>query len=224
MKLLPELSSHQQQVIEATQAFVYEKLHGEASGHDWWHIYRVTQLTVTIAQAEGADLHVCVLAALLHDIADEKLNSSEAAGLQKVNDWLDQQAVDPTIKKHILAIISTMSFKGGNTGQQVMSLEGKVVQDADRLDAMGAIGIARTMAYSGFKGRPIHDPEMQPRENLTLAEYRNGQDTAIMHFYEKLLKLKDLMNTDYGKKLAKQRHQFMETYLETFYQEWQGEQ
>lgn len=122
----------------------------------------------------------------------------------------------------IIQIITTMSFKGGG-GQPMVSLEGKIVQDADRLDAIGAIGIARCMAYSGSKGRLIHDPTKQPRERLTPDEYRNGQDTAIMHFYEKLLKLKDLMNTDFGRKMAEQRHQYLENFLREFYAEWDGQ-
>jgi len=219
-----ELSRPEQQVLLATQQYVFQKLNGEASGHDWWHIYRVTQLTATIAKAENADLYICVLAALLHDLADEKLVSSEKVGLERVQRFLREQRVKEQVIEQISAIIQSISFKGGNAGRPVSSLEGKVVQDADRLDAIGAIGVARTMAYSGAKGRLIHDPAMKPREQLTVAEYRNGQDTAIMHFYEKLLKLKDLMNTKTGRQLAEKRHRFMENYLETFYLEWEGKQ
>lgn len=221
MNPLETLSEQAQATIQATENYVSVELADEASGHDWWHIYRVTQSAIEIAQAEEADLYICTMAALLHDIADEKLNSSEAAGLKKVVTWLDKRAVSEEAQAAILEIITTMSFKGGNN-KKVTSLEGQVVQDADRLDAIGAIGIARAMTYSGFKGRPIHDPNLKPRENLSVAEYRNGKDSAIMHFYEKLLKLKDLMNTAYGRQLAEGRHQFMEVYLEEFYQEWAG--
>lgn len=163
------------------------------------------------------------MAALLHDIADEKLNPSQEAGLKKVHDFLASQELEREQTEQIMTIIANISFKGGKKSDQTLSLEGKIVQDADRLDAIGAIGIARTMAYSGNKGRPIHDPSMKPRENLTYEDYRKGQDTAIMHFYEKLLKLKDLMNTAEGKRLAQGRHQFMLNYLEQFDAEWDGE-
>ena len=153
---------------------------------------RVTNNAVEIATQEQADVFICELAALLHDIADGKLNENEEVGLQKVEQWLqNHQASDAEIA-HVLDIISTMSFKGGHQQKNVSTLEGQIVQDADRLDAIGAIGIARAMAYSGHIGRPIHDPDLQPRENMTLEEYRAGKSSAIMHFYEKLLKLKDL--------------------------------
>ena len=181
---------------------------------------RVTNNAVEIATQEQADVFICELAALLHDIADGKLNENEEVGLQKVEQWLqNHQASDAEIA-HVLDIISTMSFKGGHQQKNVSTLEGQIVQDADRLDAIGAIGIARAMAYSGHIGRPIHDPDLQPRENMTLEEYRAGKSSAIMHFYEKLLKLKDLMNTDYAKQLAIGRHHFLEEYLEQFYAEW----
>lgn len=210
-------------ILEKARTYVFQELKDEASGHDWWHIHRVTQNALKIAKQEGADLFICELAALLHDIVDAKLNESEAAGLQKVQDWLIRNGVSPNDRDHILHIIQYMSFKGGTQSHISLSLEGQVVQDADRLDALGAIGIARTMAYSGHAGRPIHDPERKPREQLSLEDYRSGQDTAIMHFYEKLLKLKDGMNTAYAKKLAQGRHQFLETYLEQFYAEWEAE-
>ena len=216
------LSFEEQTIIQAAERYVQQELANEASGHDWWHIYRVTQLAKTIAEKEQANLFLCILTALLHDIGDEKFNESEEAGLLKVQQWLEANNVSTEQTNHILSIIANMSFKGGNTGKTVTTLEGKVVQDADRLDAIGAIGIARVMAYSGNKGRLFHDPHKQPREQLTQEEYRNGEDTAIMHFYEKLLKLKEQMNTNYGRLLAEKRHQFMELYLEEFYQEWDG--
>ena len=207
--------------IELTKDFVKKHLENDASGHDWWHIVRVAELAKTIAMKEQADLFICEMSALLHDIADEKLNATEAEGLKKVRDWLYAIAMDESSISKIISIISGMSYKGG--GQPAMqTLEGKVVQDADRLDAIGAIGIARTFAYAGSKGDLIYDPAMAPREKMTKEEYRSGKSTAINHFYEKLLKLKELMNTDYAKLLAKERHQFMEIYLQQFFKEWQG--
>jgi uncharacterized protein len=160
---------------------VREKLAADSSGHDWWHIYRVVQNAKTIAREENADPFVCELAALLHDMADEKLNADEAAAMRELERWLEAR-VEPEISAHVLEIIATMSFKGGMR-PPMRTLEGKVVQDADRLDAIGAVGIARVFAYSGWKARPIHDPSMAPRENMTAEEYRNGKDTAINHFY-----------------------------------------
>ncbi|EIT86826.1 HD domain-containing protein [Fictibacillus macauensis ZFHKF-1] len=208
-------------VLEAATSYVKEELAGEGSGHDWWHIYRVEQLAITLATEEGADLFICRLAALLHDVADEKLNESEEAGMKKVADWLALHAVDPEQAQHVLSIIQGMSFKGGG-GQIMPTLEGKIVQDADRLDALGAVGIARTFQYSGNRGQLIYDPDLPVRVTMTKEEYRNGRSTAINHFYEKLLKLKEHMNTDYGKKLAEERHAYMETFLKTFYAEWDG--
>ncbi|MGT2924594.1 HD domain-containing protein [Streptococcus caviae] len=210
-----------EQILTNTHQFVKETLSGEASGHDWWHIVRVAKTALTIAKSEGADLFICEMAALLHDMADSKL-FDEAKALAEVKDFLSQQGLTADQIDQITNIMMGISYKGGHNTAQ-LSLEGQVVQDADRLDAIGAIGIARTMAYSGNKGRLIHDPSKQPRENLTLEDYRKGEDTAIMHFYEKLLKLKDLMNTKEGKHLAQGRHEFMGSYLQQFYAEWDGE-
>lgn len=218
-----EANKGKTEILEVTRQFVQNALEGEASGHDWWHIVRVTNTTVTLAKQEKADLFICQMAALLHDIADEKLNPSQEVGLKKVRDFLGSQGLGQEQIEQIMAIVANISFKGEKEPDQPLSLEGKIVQDADRLDVIGAIGIARTMAYSGNKGRPIHDPSMKPRENLSYEDYRNGQDTAIMHFYEKLLKLKDFMNTPAAKQLAQGRHDFLQTYLEQFYAEWDGE-
>ena len=214
------ITDRQAKILQEARDFVYVELKDEMSGHDWWHIVRVTNNAVEIAKQEQADAFICELAALLHDIADGKLNESEEAGVKKVKQWLqNHQASDAEIP-HVLDIISTMSFKGGHQQKNVSTLEGKIVQDADRLDAIGAIGIARAMAYSGHIGRPIHDPDLQPRENMTLEEYRTGKSSAIMHFYEKLLKLKDMMNTAAAQKMAESRHHFLYEYLEQFYAEW----
>ncbi|KXT83334.1 HD domain protein [Streptococcus sp. DD11] len=209
-------------ILQAARDFVRQELKDDSSGHDWWHIVRVANNAVAIAEKEGADLFICELAALLHDIADGKLNESEEAGLQKVEQWLILHEVSEIDRNHIVDIISKLSFKGGQTREDMPSLEGKIVQDADRLDAIGAIGIARAMVYSGHTGRPIHDPDLQPREMMTLEEYRNGKSSAIMHFYEKLLKLKDTMHTSAAKELAEGRHQFLEVYLNEFYDEWEA--
>ncbi|RTE11119.1 HD domain-containing protein [Paenibacillus whitsoniae] len=212
----------QEHILRAAEALVKEKLARDSSGHDWWHIYRVVQTAKAIAAREGADGFVCELAALLHDVADEKLNADPAAAQRELEDWLAASGTPAAQVGHVLEIIGTMSYKGG-ARPPMRTLEGRVVQDADRLDAIGAVGIARVFAYSGWKGRPIHDPSVLVREHMTEAEYRDGKDTAINHFYEKLLKLKELMNTPYAKQLAEERHRFMETYLQQFYAEWEGE-
>lgn len=208
-------------ILKRLELHVEKELAREASGHDWWHIVRVRHLATTIAQREKADLFICQAAALVHDLADEKLNESAQAGLDRVAQLLTKVEIDPLRQNHIMEIISTMSFKGGG-GKPMTTLEGQIVQDADRLDAIGAIGIARTMAFSGNRGRLIHDPERQPRDQLTSEDYRKGDDTAIMHFYEKLLRLKNLMNTNYAKEMAEHRHAFMQAYLDEFYAEWEG--
>lgn len=210
-----------EQILTNTRQFVKETLTAEASGHDWWHIVRVAKTALTIAREEKANLFICEMAALLHDMADSKL-FDEKKSLAEVKNFLNQQGLSQEQIAEIISIMTGISYKGGHNSAD-LSLEGKVVQDADRLDAIGAIGIARTFAYSGNHGRLIHDPSKKPRENLTLEDYRKGEDTAIMHFYEKLLKLKDLMNTAEGKRLAQGRHQFMLDYLEQFYAEWEGE-
>lgn len=211
----------QQEQLKAMEQYAKRVLDSDTSGHDWSHIERVVNTTKTIAKAEGADLFICEAAALLHDVIDDKIIQDPADALKELKKFLTSIEVTPVQIEAIVSIITRMSFKN-HQEKQDLSLEGKVVQDADRLDAIGAIGIARVMCYSGSTGRPIHKPEMKPRENLTPEEYRNGESTAIMHFYEKLLKLKDLMNTDYGKKLAKGRHEFLELYLKQFYAEWDG--
>lgn len=210
-----------QLIIEKTEEFVKEKLKDESSGHDWYHIYRVKKLAENIAEQEGADHFICVMAALLHDIADEKIAGTEEKGLEEVKLWLVSIALESHYIEQIISIISTMSFKGGNQSA-MQTLEGQVVQDADRLDAIGAIGIGRTFAYSGAKGQLMYDPEIPVREKMTKDQYRNEKSTAVNHFYEKLLKLKNTMNTTYAKKLADERHAFLESFLEQFFGEWEG--
>ncbi|MCR8642514.1 HD domain-containing protein [Paenibacillus sp. N1-5-1-14] len=215
------VSEEKAAILSRAHEYVRQELESDASGHDWWHIYRVVQTTKTIAKQERANAFVCELAALMHDLADDKVVASEAEGLTNIQAWLTHNQVDTSTIAEVIEIITTMSFKGGNR-PPIRTLEGKVVQDADRLDAIGAMGISRVFAYSGAKNRLIHDPAIRPREQMTTAEYRSGEDTAINHFYEKLLKLKDLMNTNYGRQMAEERHTFMEQYLDQFYAEWEG--
>ncbi len=214
--------ANKQLLLNKTEQFVFDILKDENSGHDWWHIARVRTMARRIGEQEDADLFLIELAALLHDIADEKLNPSEEEGLKKVKNWLDFLEIPQSLSLEVLEIISTMSFKGGNQ-TKMKTIEGKIVQDADRLDAIGAIGIARTFAYAGSKGDLIYEPTIPVRESLTKEEYRNGQSTAINHFYEKLLKLQGTLNTESARQIAKERHQFMEVYLEQFFKEWNGQ-
>lgn len=208
------------QIISEAEAFAKAELGQDTTGHDWWHTERVRNTAALIAEMEGADVFICTVAALLHDVADEKLNPSKEEGLRKVHTWLADRITNEIQLTHIMQIIDTMSFSGGG-GQPMSTLEGQCVQDADRLDALGAIGIARTMVFSGAKGRPVYDPDIPPRDENLKKEYRDySKGTAVNHFYEKLLKLKDLMNTGHGQKLAEERHVFMLNFLEQFYKEW----
>ncbi|MCH1627363.1 HD domain-containing protein [Ferdinandcohnia quinoae] len=208
-----------QEILIDTADYVKKILENESSGHDWWHIERVRKTALLIGKRENADLFTIEMAALLHDVADEKLNMSEEEGLHKVRIWLSNKNVSN--KEEIIEIISTMSFKGGNR-PPMKTLEGMIVQDADRLDAIGAIGIARTFAYAGAHGDLIYDPAIPYREQMTKDEYRNGKSTAINHFYEKLLKLSNNLNTKAAKELANSRHEFMQDFLNQFYKEWNG--
>lgn len=193
-------------------------------GHDWWHIYRVWKTAKHIAASEQVDVFVVELGALLHDIADSKFhNGDETIGPQKAGEWLQSLQVDEPVITHVQNIISHISFKGGNHQQAFRSKELDVVQDADRLDAIGAIGIARAFNYGGFKNRSLYDPAITPNLAMSREEYKSNKAPTINHFYEKLLLLKDRMNTLTGKALAAERHAFMETYLNQFYKEWEGE-
>jgi len=211
-------------LIGDTIEFVKRQLHDAEGGHDWFHIERVYRNSLLIAQTEGVDKTVVSLGALLHDIADAKFhNGDETVGPRIARKWLEKQKVDRKIIEHVLRIIENISFKGGNTEQVFQSAELDVVQDADRLDAIGAIGIARTFNYGGFKNMKIYDPAIPPKLGMTKEEYKKSRAPTINHFYEKLLLLKDRMNTATGKRLAEGRHQYMEGFLEQFYQEWKGE-
>ena len=211
------------EIIELTADHVESLLSGEGSGHDWWHIERVWRMAKRIGLAEHAELPVVELAALLHDIADWKAHGGDATvGPKTARIWLKSLGVDSAMTQHVCQIIADISFKGANVEQPTLSLEGKVVQDADRLDAIGAIGIARAFAYGGSKGRLIYDPTRKPTDHHTANYYLNTNGTTINHFYEKLLLLKDRMNTPTGKAIAEQRHQFMEEFVRRFYEEWEG--
>ncbi len=210
-------------VITATIDFVKKTLVNAEGGHDWWHIYRVWKTAKQIAQTENVDSFIVELGALLHDIADSKFNDGdETIGPKIATEFLYSQNLDENIITHVEAIIENISFKGGKEHQKFKSPELDVIQDADRLDAIGAIGIARTFNYGGFKNREIYNPKIPPNLNMTKEEYKNSTAPTINHFYEKLLLLKDRMNTETGKKMAAERHKFMEEYLNKFYKEWDG--
>ena len=216
------LQNEREHLISAAERFCRSELENDPTGHDWWHIHRVVQMAKRLAHEEGADSFICTMAALLHDVADEKLNVSKESGLHKVRSWLEGHLSIDVEREHIMDIISTMSYNAG-TNPPMRTLEGKVVQDADRLDAIGAIAIARTFLYAGWKGHPIHDPLLPPRISMTPEEYRHDKNTAINHFHEKLLRLKDSINTASAKRIAEERHRYMEQYVERFYQEWEGQ-
>ena len=209
----------QKTIIEQTESFVYEQLKSDVSGHDWYHINRVRKLALHIAREEKkGNVFIIEMAALLHDIPDDKLNDDTEAGWSKLDDWLDMAGVDQNTVREIKEIISTISYSAGE--MDLTSVEAEIVQDADRLDALGAIGIARTFAYGGKKGQPMYDPSLSVRKEMTKQEYRMGRSSSVHHFYEKLLRLQDLLNTDTAKDIARERHEYMVRFLEEFYKEW----
>lgn len=215
---------NKQEIIAKTADFVKETLENEGTGHDWKHVGRVWKTAKHLAQLEGADFFICEMAALLHDVADWKLNNGdEKAGLKKVEDWLISIDVEKTDIEKILYIIDNMSYSRETTGTKLETLEGFVVQDADRLDTLGAIGIARTFIYGAKHDRGLYDPEIKPRTFDDFEEYKKYVTTSINHFYEKILLLKDLMKTKEGRRIAQQRHEFVENFLEQFLKEWNCE-
>tara|TARA_B100000686_G_scaffold335815_1_gene404893 strand:- start:301 stop:951 length:651 start_codon:yes stop_codon:yes gene_type:complete len=212
------------ELIEKTRLHIEEFFSGEASGHDWPHVQRVWKMARTLAKKEGADETVVELAALLHDIADWKFhNGDESKGPERGRQWLTENHAPNNIIQAVCEIIATISYKGAGVPTPMKTLEGKVVQDADRLDAIGAVGIARAFAYGGFKGRAIYHPNEPPTPHQSFEDYKKNKGHTINHFYEKLLLLRDRMNTESGRQMAQQRHQFMKNYLEQFYQEWKGD-
>lgn len=209
-------------IIQKTKEFVKNQLTNVEGGHDWWHIYRVWKLSKQIAEKENVDSMVIDLGALLHDIADAKFHEgNEEVGPKVSREFLESLGVEEVIIDHIDKIIRNISFKNFKE-QKFRSVELDIIQDADRLDAIGAIGIARAFNFGGFKNRPIYDPDIDSNLNMSKEEYKKSLSPTVNHFYEKLFLLKDLMNTKTGKKMAEERHQFMEEYLNRFFKEWKG--
>jgi len=217
------MNANQKKTIGQIAIEVQKQLEGEGSGHDWWHIVRVWNMAKHIGVLEKADMFVVEAAALLHDIADWKFHGGDdSVGPKVARQILERNTVSPEIIDHVCDIISTMSFKGAGVKSEMKTLEGRVVQDADRLDAIGAIGVARTFAYGGHANREMYNPNKKPALHQSKEEYYANQSPTINHFYEKLLLLKDLMNTKTAKNIAEGRHRFMEEYLDRFFQEWDG--
>ena len=212
------------EAIEKTAEFVKQKFSGEATGHDWWHMYRVWQLSRHLAETEpAADRLTVELGALLHDIADWKFHDGDMeAGPKAARQWLESIKVDETVIGHVEDIIRNVSYKGAGVPSSMKTIEGKIIHDADKLDAIGAVGIARTFAYGGANDREIYNPDISPKEHATFEQYKSDKGPTINHFYEKLLLLKDRMYTTEGKRLAEHRHEMMESFLDEFYAEWEG--
>ncbi len=212
----------QQDIIQRTAGYVKGETQNESSGHDWWHIYRVWKNALTICKHEKADKDIVQLAALLHDLDDWKFNDQEDETPQRAKAWMESCDVDSQVIERVCEIITHISFKGANVENKMKSLEGFIVQDADRLDAIGAIGIARAFAYGGYKSRPMYDPESPPQMHATFEQYKDSKSATINHFYEKLLLLKDMMNTATAKRIAEQRHEVMLRFLDQYMNEWDG--
>ncbi len=212
------------QIITKTHEYLKQKFNTESSGHDYWHMYRVWMLAKQIAKKEqGVDIFTLELAALLHDVADWKFHDGdEEAGPKAAREWLESLKVDNGVITHVENIIRNVSFKGAKVKTNLDTIEGQIVHDADKLDAIGAMGIARTFAYGGAKGRPIYDPDVATEQHDSFEAYKNSNSPTINHFYEKLLLLKDRMFTQTGKEIAQQRHEYMEGYLKEFFAEWKG--
>jgi uncharacterized protein len=212
----------EKKIIAETEGYISEEFAMEGSGHDWFHVDRVRRLAIMIGEKEGGDPFVTEMAALLHDLDDWKIAAPGIEPLHRANSWLKRMQVPLDRKVAILNVIEDISFKGANIDTPVRSVEAAVVQDADRLDAMGAIGIARTFAYGGHKNRLIYDPAINPVMHDDFHAYKNSTAPTVNHFYEKLLLLKERMNTQTAMALAQQRHQFMERFLEQFFDEWEA--
>ena len=211
-------------LINKTILFVKEKLDNAEGGHDWFHIERVFKNANLISKNEVCNPVIVQLGALLHDIADSKFHDGdETVGPRVAREFLESEKVDEEIITHVVNIIENISYKGGNFEKKFSSIELDIVQDADRLDAIGAIGIARTFNYGGFKNRALYDPNIAPNSSMTKEEYKKNDSPTLNHFYEKLLLLKDKMNTQTGKQIAQERHRYMEGFLAQFYAEWEGE-
>jgi uncharacterized protein len=219
--LLKDHPMHKEACLKQTLVFVKGKLKPDPTGHDFTHTQRVVRVARRIAASQGADLFITAMAALLHDVADWKFHKgSEEAGPKMARTWLKKLGLDTGLIQIVSNIIREVSFKGAGVRTTPKSLEGQAVQDADRLDALGAIGIARAFAYGGFKGRLMYDPKVKPRRHLNFAQYKKSHGHTIGHFYEKLLLLKRRMNTPLGKKMARERHAYLAKYLKRFLKEW----
>lgn len=211
-----------EEILQATLDHVRQEFQGDSSGHDWWHIHRVWKNALAICRQEPADRFVVELAALLHDLDDWKLNPASDGTPIRAEAWLRQMNVATEVREQVCSIITRLSFKGAGVENQIDTLEGRIVQDADRLDALGAVGIGRAFAYGGHKGRVLHDPDEPPQLHATFEQYKNSQGTTLNHFHEKLLLLKERMNTQTAKRIAETRHVYMEGFLEQFLKEWDG--
>ena len=214
--------SQEKAIIGKTLDYARKTLEGESSGHDWWHVYRVYQYAVTIGKTEKADLFVVGAAAILHDIADYKLHGGDTEiGPRTASEWLKKQGVEAERIEHVASIIRGLSFKGANVRSDMPTIEGKIVQDADRLEAIGAMGVARAFSFGGHKGMVIFNPDILPANHKDFAAYKNKENGAptVNHFYEKLLLVKDLMNTKAAKKMAARRHKYLVNFLKEFFME-----
>ena len=212
------------EIIEKTADFVRRKFADESTGHDWWHMYRVWQLSKHIAQYEqGANRLIVEVGALLHDVADWKFHDGDMeAGPKAARNWLEKLGVDEPFIQHVEDIIRNVSFKGAGVPSSMKTIEGKIIHDADKLDAIGAIGIARTFAFGGAHGRSLYDPSRKPKKHADFEAYKSDAGPTINHFYEKLLLLKERMYTDTARRMAEKRHTYMEAFLTEFYKEWEG--
>jgi len=216
-------------LIQATAAHIRAAMSGEGSGHDWWHVYRVWAAAKRIAAHEFAqgsyvDTEVVELAALLHDLGDHKFYGGDTEVAPRMaREWLVSLQAEHGLVDHVTEIVATLSFKGAGVPTPMATLEGKIVQDADRLDAIGALGIARAFAYGGYKGRELYNPDIPPQLHDDFEQYSGSTAPTINHFYEKLLLLKDRMNTEYAKHVAEQRHHYMQQFLDQFFTEWNGD-
>ena len=212
----------QSEIIQKTAEFIKREFSDDSSGHDWWHIYRVWKNAIAICQREQADRFIVELAALLHDLDDWKFSENGDETPRRAKAWMESCDVDSQINQAVCEIILHISYKGAQVENKMKSLEGFIVQDADRLDAIGSIGIGRAFAYGGYRNRPMYDPEVENQMHATFEEYRNSKSATINHFYEKLLLLKDKMNTPTAKKIAEGRHEVMLKFLDQFMLEWEG--
>lgn len=208
--------------LRKTEEYVYELMSNDTTGHDSWHIYRVRKLAVRIAESEGGDSFIIQMAALLHDVDDWKIKKDDDS-VHIAESWMFSLSLPAKLIERIKSVIDEVSFKGNLVADRTSSLEAKIVQDADRIDAIGAIGIARAFAYGGNKRRQIYNPSVSPGEFRTFEEYKSSEGTTINHFYEKLLLLKDRMNTPTGREIAEYRHNYMAEFLKQFFNEWEAE-